>query len=211
MKDVRFNKTLLWLNSLIPIAILLWDAWNQRLGANPIEYFLRTTGIMTLVFVLVTMLITPLRKWFGWNQLVKYRRTVGLFAFFYGSIHLSTYVVFDRSLDVGGIVNDVIQRPFIAFGMTAFMLMVPLAVTSTNSMIKRLGGKRWQLLHRLFYLTAVAGVVHFWMIVKSDIFYPAIFAAVLVTLLAARIYFSISNKRVKAVKSQAAAVDGSAS
>ncbi|MBK9765946.1 MAG: sulfoxide reductase heme-binding subunit YedZ [Chloracidobacterium sp.] len=148
MKDVRFNKTLLWLNSLIPIAILLWDAWNQRLGANPIEYFLRTTGIMTLVFVLVTMLITPLRKWFGWNQLVKYRRTVGLFAFFYGSIHLSTYVVFDRSLDVGGIVNDVIQRPFIAFGMTAFMLMVPLAVTSTNSMIKRLGGKRWQLLHR---------------------------------------------------------------
>ena len=107
--------------------------------------------------------------------------------------------------------NDVIQRPFIAFGMTAFMLMVPLAVTSTNSMIKRLGGKRWQLLHRLIYLTAVAGVVHFWMIVKSDIFYPAIFAAVLVTLLAARIYFSISNKRVKAVKSQAAAVDGSAS
>ena len=87
MKDVRFNKTLLWLNSLIPIAILLWDAWNQRLGANPIEYFLRTTGIMTLVFVLVTMLITPLRKWFGWNQLVKYRRTVGLFAFFYGPIH----------------------------------------------------------------------------------------------------------------------------
>ena len=83
MKDVRFNKTLLWLNSLIPIAILLWDAWNQRLGANPIEYFLRTTGIMTLVFVLVTMLITPLRKWFVWNQLVKYRRTAGLFAFFY--------------------------------------------------------------------------------------------------------------------------------
>lgn len=200
MNDLRFYKTLLWLNSLIPLTILGLDAWNRRLGANPIEYFLRATGVMTLVFVLVTMLITPLRKWFGWNQLIKYRRTVGLFAFFYGMLHLTTYIVFDRSLDLGGTINDVIQRPFIALGMAALLMMVPLAVTSTNSMIKRLGGKRWQMLHRLIYLTAIAGVLHFWMIVKSDIFYPAIFAAALLILLATRIYFSAQNRKAKTAK-----------
>lgn len=200
MNDIRFYKTLLWLNSLIPLTILGLDAWNRRLGANPIEYFLRATGVMTLVFVLVTMLITPLRKWFGWNQLIKYRRTVGLFAFFYGMLHLTTYIVFDRSLDLGGTINDVIQRPFIALGMAALLMMVPLAVTSTNSMIKRLGGKRWQMLHRLIYLTAIAGVLHFWMIVKSDIFYPAIFAAALLILLATRIYFSAQNRKAKTAK-----------
>lgn len=200
MNDLRFYKTLLWLNSLIPLTILGLDAWNHRLGANPIEYFLRATGVMTLVFVLVTMLITPLRKWFGWNQLIKYRRTVGLFAFFYGMLHLTTYIVFDRSLDLGGTINDVIQRPFIALGMAALLMMVPLAVTSTNSMIKRLGGKRWQMLHRLIYLTAIAGVLHFWMIVKSDIFYPAIFAAALLILLATRIYYSAQNRKAKTAK-----------
>lgn len=200
MNDLRFYKTLLWLNSLIPLTILGLDAWNRRLGANPIEYFLRATGVMTLVFVLVTMLITPLRKWFGWNQLIKYRRTVGLFAFFYGMLHLTTYIVFDRSLDLGGTINDVIQRPFIALGMAALLMMVPLAVTSTNSMIKRLGGKRWQMLHRLIYLTAIAGVLHFWMIVKSDIFYPAIFAAALLILLATRIYYSAQNRKAKTAK-----------
>lgn len=198
MTDVRYYKTLLWVNSLIPLTILGWDAWNHRLGANPIEYFLRATGVMTLVFVLATMLVTPLRKWFGWNQLIKYRRIVGLFAFFYGLIHFTTYIVFDRSLDVGGTVADVIQRPFIALGMAALLMMVPLAVTSTNAMVKRLGGKRWQMLHRLIYLTAIAGVVHFWMIVKSDLFYPAIFAAVLVVLLAVRAYFSIRRRKLSA-------------
>ena len=195
MTDVRFYKTLLWLNSLIPVTILGWDAWNHRLGANPIEYFLRATGVMTLVFVLATMLITPLRKWFGWNQLIKYRRIVGLFAFFYGLIHFTTYIVFDRSLDIAGTVADVIQRPFIALGMAALLMMVPLAVTSTNAMVKRLGGKRWQMLHRLIYLTAIAGVIHFWMIVKSDVFYPAIFAAILAVLLAVRAYFSIRSRK----------------
>lgn len=200
MTDVRFYKTLLWLNSLIPVTILGWDAWNHRLGANPIEYFLRATGVMTLVFVLATMLITPIRKWFGWNQLIKYRRIVGLFAFFYGLIHFTTYIVFDRSLDIAGTVADVIQRPFIALGMAALLMMVPLAVTSTNAMVKRLGGKRWQMLHRLIYLTAIAGVIHFWMIVKSDVFYPAIFAAILAVLLAVRAYFSIRNRKPVSAK-----------
>ena len=200
MTDVRFYKTLLWLNSLIPVTILGWDAWNHRLGANPIEYFLRATGVMTLVFVLATMLITPLRKWFGWNQLIKYRRIVGLFAFFYGLIHFTTYIVFDRSLDIAGTVADVIQRPFIALGLAARLMMVPLAVTSTNAMVKRLGGKRWQMLHRLIYLTAIAGVIHFWMIVKSDVFYPAIFAAILAVLLAVRAYFSLRSRKLASAK-----------
>ena len=200
MTDVRFYKTLLWLNSLIPVTILGLDPWNHRLGANPIEYFLRATGVMTLVFVLATMLITPIRKWFGWNQLIKYRRIVGLFAFFYGRIHFTTYIVFDRSLDIAGTVADVIQRPFIALGMAALLMMVPLAVTSTNAMVKRLGGKRWQMLHRLIYLTAIAGVIHFWMIVKSDVFYPAIFAAILAVLLAVRAYFSIRNRKPVSAK-----------
>lgn len=200
MTDVRFYKTLLWLNSLIPVTILGLDAWNHRLGANPIEYFLRATGVMTLVFVLATMLITPIRKWFGWNQLIKYRRIVGLFAFFYGLIHFTTYIVFDRSLDIAGTVADVIQRPFIALGMAALLMMVPLAVTSTNAMVKRLGGKRWQMLHRLIYLTAIAGVIHFWMIVKSDVFYPAIFAAILAVLLAVRAYFSLRSRKLASAK-----------
>ncbi|MBX7056081.1 MAG: sulfoxide reductase heme-binding subunit YedZ [Pyrinomonadaceae bacterium] len=200
MSDVRFYKTLLWLNSLVPVTILGWDAWNHRLGANPIEYFLRATGIMTLVFILATMLITPLRKWFGWNQLIKYRRTVGLFAFFYGLIHFTTYIAFDRSLDLAGTVDDVIQRPFIALGMAALLMMVPLAVTSTNAMIKRMGGKRWQMLHRLIYLSAAAGVVHFWMIVKSDVFYPAIFAAVLLVMLGVRAYFALQGRKTASAK-----------
>jgi sulfoxide reductase heme-binding subunit YedZ len=188
MTDVRFNKILLWLNALIPLALLGYDAFRGQLGANPVEFFLRTTGVLTLVFLSITLSITPLRKILSNNQLIKYRRVLGLFAFFYGSVHLTTYFVFDRGGSLSGTVSDVIQRPFIAFGMLAFFLMVPLAITSTNAMVKRLGGKRWQRLHRLIYLTAIFGVIHFWMIVKSDITYPAMFALVLAVLLGYRLY-----------------------
>ncbi len=187
MTDIKFNKIVLFINSLVPLTLLGWDALNARLGANPIEFFLRTTGVLTLLFLLLTLTVTPLRKRFGWNNLIKYRRMLGLFAFFYGCVHLSTYFVFDRSLSLSGTVADVMQRPFIAFGMTGFVLMVPLAMTSTNGMVKRIGGKNWQKLHRLTYIAAAAGVVHFWMIVKSDIFYPLIFGAVLVLLLGYRL------------------------
>ena len=188
MTDVRFNKILLWLNALIPLALLGYDAFRGQLGANPVEFFLRTTGVLTLVFLSITLSITPLRKILSNNQLIKYRRVLGLFAFFYGSVHLTTYFVFDRGGSLSGTVSDVIQRPFIAFGMLAFFLMVPLAITSTNAMVKRLGGKRWQRLHRLIYLTAIFGLIHFWMIVKSDITYPAMFALVLAVLLGYRLY-----------------------
>jgi sulfoxide reductase heme-binding subunit YedZ len=196
MNDVRFNKALIWLNALVPIAFLGFDAVRGQLGANPIEFFIRTTGVLTLFSLLVTLSITPLRKWSGNNQLIKYRRTFGLFAFVYGCIHLTSYIVFDRGLSLSGTVNDVIQRPFIALGMTAFLMMVPLAVTSTNGMVKRLGGKRWQRLHQLIYVTGILGVIHFWMLVKSDVFYPAVFGLVLAVLLGYRIYARFSPRSV---------------
>lgn len=188
MNDIRFNKILLSLNALIPLTFLAYDGWRGQLGANPIEFFLRTAGVMTLVFLLITLAVTPLRKAFGWNGLIKYRRMLGLYAFFYGCLHLITYSVFDKSLNIPAIVEDVIQRPFIAVGMLAFFLLIPLAVTSTNGWVKRIGGKNWTKLHKLTYLVAILGVIHFWMIVKSDIFYPAMFGLVLAILLGYRIF-----------------------
>jgi sulfoxide reductase heme-binding subunit YedZ len=187
MNDVRFYKLLIGVNALVPLALLIVDALNKRLGANPIEFFLRTTGVLTLTFLLVTLAVTPLRKIFGWNALIKYRRMLGLFAFFFGCVHLVTYSIFDKSLGFSAIVEDVIQRPFIAIGMIAFTLLIPLAITSTNAMVKRLGGKNWARLHKLTYIAPILGVIHFWMIVKSDIFYPAIFGLVLATSLLIRL------------------------
>ena len=196
MDDIRFYKILIATNSLIPLALLAYNGWRGQLGANPIEFFLRTTGVLTLVFLIVTLAVTPLRKTFGWNPLVKYRRMLGLFAFFYGFLHLTTYSVFDRSLSLPGIVGDVALRPFIAIGMAAFFLLIPLAVTSTNGWVKRIGGKNWAKLHKLTYVAAILGVIHFWMIVKSDIFYPALFGVVLAGLLAYR----LMNRRRSSVE-----------
>jgi methionine sulfoxide reductase heme-binding subunit len=188
MNDVKFNKILIFINALVPLGFLAFDALNGNLGANPIEFFLRTTGVLTLVFLLVTLSVTPLRKMFGLNSLVKFRRMLGLYAFFYGFLHLVTYSIFDKSLSIPAIIADIWQRPFIAVGMSAFFLLIPLAVTSTNGMIKRLGGKNWSRLHKLTYPIAILGVIHFWMIVKSDLKYPALFAIILAILLGYRIY-----------------------
>lgn len=188
MNDAKFNKILIFINALVPLALLGFDAWGGNLGANPVEFFLRTTGVLTLVFLLITLAVTPLRKIFGWNQLIKFRRMLGLYAFFYGFLHLVTYSIFDKSLSIPAIVADVWQRPFIAVGMLAFFLLIPLSVTSTNGMIKRLGGKNWARLHKLTYVIAILGVIHFWMIVKSDFKYPFLFAFILAILLGYRIY-----------------------
>jgi sulfoxide reductase heme-binding subunit YedZ len=198
MNDVKFNKLLIFTNSLVPLLFLAWDAAFGNLGANPVEFFLRTTGVLTLVFLLVTLSVTPLRKRFGWNNLAKFRRMLGLYAFFYGCLHLVTYSIFDKSLSTSAIASDVLQRPFIAVGMIAFFLLIPLAVTSTNGMIKRLGGKNWARLHKLTYVAAILGVIHFWMIVKSDIFYPLLFGLVLAVLLGYRIY-AVYEKPKKAL------------
>jgi methionine sulfoxide reductase heme-binding subunit len=204
MQDVKFNKVLISVNALIPLAFLLLDWYRGLLGANPIEFFLRTTGVLTLTFLLIALLITPLRKIFGWNPLIKYRRMLGLYAFFYGVIHLVTYSIFDKSLDVWAIASDVWQRPFIAVGMLAFTMLVPLAVTSTNGWVKRLGGKNWSRLHKLSYVVPVLGVIHFWMIVKSDVFYPALFGLAVVVLLGYRIVTSLNPQPAKVRKENVA-------
>ena len=198
MADVTFNKILISINALVPLGLLVYDGIRGQLGANPIEFFIRTTGVLTLTFILITLAITPIRKIFGWNEAIKYRRMLGLYAFFYVCIHLSTYIIFDRELSISALISDVIQRPFITFGMAAFLLMVPLAITSTNKMVKRLGGKRWQRLHRSIYVIGILGVIHFYMLVKSDEFYPMSFGILLAGLLIYRVYLSQKRRTVAA-------------
>jgi len=184
---ISFPKFVVFVNALIPLVLLLTDLYRGRVGPNPLEFATRTTGMLTLVFLSLTVAITPLRRIFGANSLVKFRRMLGLFAFFYGTLHLLTYIWFDRVFNLASTVKDVAQRPFILVGMTAFLLMVPLAITSTNKMVKRLGGKRWARLHRVVYVAAVLGVVHFWMLVKSDVRLPLTFAFIILFLLGYRL------------------------
>ena len=185
---MTFPKLVIFINSLIPLALLLWDLYHKRVGPNPLEFATRTTGMLTLIFLSLALAVTPLRKIFGVNSLVKSRRMLGLFAFFYGTLHLLTYIWFDRSFNLISVVQDVPKRPFILAGMTAFVLMVPLAITSTNKMVKRLGGKQWARLHRLVYFSAIAAVVHFWMLVKADTRLPLTFAFILLFLLGYRLF-----------------------
>ena len=186
-QDIAFYKALIFLNSSIPLAIMLWDAAHGQVGVNPVEVFIRTFGVLTLLFVLITLCVTPLRKLLGWGFLIKYRRMLGLFAFFYGCLHLLTYIAFDRSWGFSSVVADVVKRPFIAVGMASFVLLIPLALTSTNKMMRRLGAKRWLALHKLVYAVAIGGVVHFWMIVKADVTWPLAFAVVAALLLGYRL------------------------
>jgi sulfoxide reductase heme-binding subunit YedZ len=197
MKDTRFPKLLLFINALVPLALMLRDVYHNRVGANPLEFVTRTTGMLTLVFLILTIAVTPVRTILRLNWLVKFRRMFGLFAFFYGCLHLLTYLWFDRYFNLKSVPGDVVSRPFIAIGMTAFILMVPLAITSTNKMVKRLGGKRWSRLHKLIYGAGIAGVVHFWMLVKSDTRLPITFAFVLLLLLAFRVLAKYSPPEPK--------------
>jgi methionine sulfoxide reductase heme-binding subunit len=187
MKEIKFAQFAILVNGAVPLALLGWDAWHKQLGANPIEFATRTTGVLTLVFLLLSLAVTPLRKAVGLPWLGKFRRMVGLYAFFYACLHLLTYVWFDKFFVAGAIVSDVIKRPFITAGMAGFLLLVPLAVTSTNNAVKRLGGKRWSRLHKVAYVAAVCGVIHYYMLVKADTREPILFGIVLATLLGYRI------------------------
>jgi sulfoxide reductase heme-binding subunit YedZ len=187
LRLVRFvAKPAVFAASLVPAGLLVFAAASNRLGANPIEAITHTTGDWTLRFLLLTLAVTPLRAMTGWNHLVRFRRMLGLFAFFYGSLHMLTYVWLDKFFAWGAIVHDVAHRPFIAVGATAFALLVPLAATSTAGMIRRLGGRAWRALHRLVYVAATAGVVHYWWLVKADIAKPRTYAVALGTLFAVR-------------------------
>lgn len=186
LKDPHFQKRLLIFNLAWPVVLLAWDWSHNRLGANPQEALTRTAGALTLIFLTLTLLISPFVQRYRWFWLVQHRRTLGLAAFFYGAFHLFTYFWFDRDGDFRTVPADIAKRPFILIGMIAFVLMIPLAATSTNAMIRRLGNPRWKKLHRLTYVAAILGVVHYYMIVKSDVTYPIFFAAVVGILLALR-------------------------
>jgi sulfoxide reductase heme-binding subunit YedZ len=203
--------------SLGPFAWLVWAALTGNLSANPLSDLTNETGVWTLRFICVTLTITPLRKVTGWNPVIKFRRMAGLFAFFYGTLHFLTYVIADRfaGLDftngmftlatvrnlAASVVADIYKRPFITVGFTAWTTMVPLAVTSTAGMIRRLGGRRWNLLHRLVYLTAMLGVLHYWWLVKADVRRPLTYGAVVAVLLGARVFWA---RRRAAVPARAA-------
>lgn len=193
-KYLRRLKLLVFIACLGPAFVLTWKGFHSLLGANPIDVITRTTGRWTLTFLLITLSITPLRRITKLAWLIRFRRMLGLFAFFYGSLHLMTYVWLDKFFDVHDMLHDIAKRRFITAGMTAWALMLPLALTSTAGWIRRLGGKRWQKLHRLIYFSAVAGVVHFIWLVKADLRRPLTYGAVLVVLLAFRIFLWIRSR-----------------
>ncbi len=182
---------------LLPLLRLGWKALNSVLGANPIQVITFSTGTWTLAFLLITLSVTPLRKLTKMYWLIQYRRMLGLFAFFYGCLHFLTYVWLDQFFDLHGIYKDVLKRPFITAGFTAFVLMIPLAITSTQKAIRRLG-KRWLLLHRLIYVSAIAGVVHYIWLVKKDVRVPEIYAGILAALLLYRIAVWAWNRQARA-------------
>jgi sulfoxide reductase heme-binding subunit YedZ len=207
-------KPIAFLAALVPAGWLLWASLTGHLSADPLADVTNETGVWTLRFLCATLAITPLRRLTGSNELIRFRRMIGLFAFFYGSLHLLTYVIFDRfaGLDFpNGIVAwttvrnlaksvgaDIYKRPFITMGFTAWVLMLPLALTSTAGMIRRLGGRRWSQLHRLVYVSAIAGVTHYWWLVKADLQRPETYALVVAALLAFRVYWTLARGRAAA-------------
>jgi sulfoxide reductase heme-binding subunit YedZ len=186
LNHLRAIKPALFAVCLVPLAQLLYKGWTDDLTANPIEFITHFTGDWVLIFLLATLSITPLRKLSGWNGLIKFRRMLGLFAFFYAGLHFATYMVLDHFFDFQAIAKDIMKRPYVTAGFTGLVLMVPLAITSTAGMIRRLG-KRWQQLHRLVYVAAIAGVIHFYWLVKADIRRPLQYAALLILLLGYRL------------------------
>lgn len=182
----RNYKPLLFLICLGPLARLIYLGVTDGLGANPIEFVTRSTGTWTLTGLMITLAVTPLRRLTGYNALIRYRRMLGLFTFFYASLHFTTYIWLDQFFSLPDILKDIYKRPFITVGFAAFVLLIPLAVTSTNAMMRRLG-KRWQQLHRLVYLIGGLGVLHYVWLVKKDLTQPLIYGAFLLILLTMRL------------------------
>lgn len=191
-------KATLFAVCLMPLGLLLWRGFTGGVTANPIEFITHTLGWWTLAFLLVTLSVAPLRRLLDTPWLLRLRRMLGLYAFFYASLHFLTWLVIDQFFDWQDIVKDIIKRPYITVGFTAFVLLLPLAATSTNAMVRRLGAARWQLLHRLVYVIATLGVVHFWWLVKKDIREPAVFAIVLTILLGVRLIYAKRKSGVAA-------------
>jgi sulfoxide reductase heme-binding subunit YedZ len=197
MNRLRVAKVLIFLGALLPLGRLGWKALHDGLGANPIEVITHSTGDWTLILVLTSLLITPLRRITHQYWIIGLRRMVGLFAFFYGVLHFLTYIWLDKFFDVHEMLKDIAKRPFITVGFSAFVLLIPLAITSTKGWIRRLGGKNWQRLHRLIYATGILGVIHYLWLVKADLRKPLEYASVLSLLLLYRVVAWIVEARRK--------------
>lgn len=196
-RQIKLIKIALFIAALLPFLRLAAFTVTDRLGANPIEFITRNTGDWTLYFLCITLAITPLRRLSGWNWTIKLRRMLGLFAFFYAALHFMTFLWFDHFFDLQEMLKDVVKRPFITVGFTAFLLLLPLAATSTNAMVRRLGGKRWQWLHRAIYVIAPLGILHFWWMKagKNDFAQPILFGTVVAILLLLRAYWRMTQPR----------------
>ena len=195
----RYVKPIVFICCLIPLAMLVWDGFHDALGANPIEKITHRTGDWALRLLLITLSVTPLRILFGWRVLMRLRRMFGLFAFFYVCLHFSTYLVFDHFFDIGEILKDIIKRPYVTVGFLAFVMLIPLALTSTNKKMKQLG-KNWKRLHQLVYVIAVCGILHYLWLVKADLLQPLIHAAILVVLLGVRVWHQRESSNSKSVQ-----------
>ena len=195
MLTSRWIKVVVFALCLGPVLLLGWAAYNSNLGANPIEFITHSTGDWTLRFLAITLAVSPLRKLLKLPDLIRFRRMLGLFAFFYGCLHLTTYLWLDKFFDWSEIVKDIAKRPFITAGFTGWALMLPLALTSTAASIRWLGGKRWRTLHRAVYFSAIAGVVHYYWLVKSDVRKPVLYGAIVAALLIFRLVTTLKTKR----------------
>ncbi|MFN7890061.1 MAG: ferric reductase-like transmembrane domain-containing protein [Pirellula sp.] len=187
MNSLQFYRNLVLLNGAVPLVVLLWDAYRGQLGANPANNALHVTGILSLIFLLLSLSMTPARWITGWSGWIAFRRSLGLYGFFYSVLHFGIYVGFDRELNLASTVHEIWMRFYLQIGMLAVLLMVPLAITSTNSMIRKVGAKRWKTLHRLAYVVAILGVMHYYILVKSDVRQPVAFGVVLGSLLVCRV------------------------
>ena len=206
MLKQRWTKVLVFLLCLAPIFWLAWRAWHQNLTANPIEYITRYTGDWTLRFIVFTLAVTPLRKLLGLPDLIRFRRIIGLYAFFYGTLHFTTYIWLDKFFDLADMWKDIAKRPFITAGFAAFVTMLPLAITSTAGWIRRMGGKRWQQLHRLVYFSGIAGVTHYLWLVKSDIRLPVMYGFFVGVLLLYRLMVSLAKRKPVPARSRVSAL-----
>jgi methionine sulfoxide reductase heme-binding subunit len=195
-KQISALKVVVFIVCLVPAAQLGWGLYNDTLGANPIEFIIRSLGRWALKFLLITLAITPLRKLTGLAWVMRFRRMLGLYAFFYAMLHLGIYIGLDQTFDWIEIAKDIIKRPFITVGMFTFALLLPLAITSNNAMIRRMGFDAWQKLHRAIYLISVCAVLHFWWLVKLDTTWPFVYSAVLALLLGMRLLWHFRTKSV---------------
>ena len=193
----RVIKPALYVAAVLPLAWLLFALFSGLVMGDQVKFIQHVTGDTVLSCLMLTLTITPLRRLTGWNEIIRVRRLIGLTAFWYACLHLTTYIVFDQDLSLMEIMKDIAKHPWVLVGFTAFLCLVPLAITSTNGWVRRLGGKRWRRLHRLVYVAASAGVLHYFWLVKKDTTYPLTYGVILIALLASRVWWAVNRARAR--------------